>query len=490
MGDGGGIEVSGGAGGVTAHYDDMLSYADVLDTAGDGLRTASGRVGGLITSGDIAQAVVLCPVEVAQAEGAMVAAATGSSGALWAGGELEVTARYLRTSVSAYRLVDEKLAQLEELGADAAGFALGVALPGLALLGGAGYLAVKSNPLLQALLDAAGVEEPTLADLQETLYDNPWLLEALTRMAPSLIQGTSFTLAGLLGPAGTAALIAASGGNWPSTDYPSAIAGLLSIAGLAGLLEDTGEFTVDRVPGDAGQVDITQENIVASIFRGQSEASNEPGQVQVIEVPQPDGSSSYIVQIPGTQEWDPARGDNPIDLTTNVNLMAMQGSTVMEQQVADAMEAAGIKKGDPVMMTGHSQGGITAAAMASDPDIQARYSITSIVTGGSPIGRFDIPDGVSVLSLEHDQDVVPMLDGVENPDRPNWVTVNRELSDAEGTDEGVRGAGAAHSVPNYTKTGTEVDASSSATLEQWREDNAQFMGEDAEITRYQISPVG
>jgi hypothetical protein len=83
-----------------------------------------------------------------------------------------------------------------------------------------------------------------------------------------------------------------------------------------------------------------------------------------------------------------------------------------------------------------------------------------------------------------------MLDGVENPARPNWVTVNRELSDAEGTVDGVTGPGGAHAVPNYVQTGAEVDGSDSATLEQWREDNAQFMGGEATSTRYQISPVG
>lgn len=490
MGDGGDIQVSGGAGGITARYDDMLSYADVLDAAGDGLRTASGHLGGLVVSGDLAQAVVLCPGEVASAEGAIVAAATGPSGALWTSGELEVSARFLRTSVSAYHLVDEKLAELEELGWDAAGFALGLALPGLALVGGAAYLAVESNPLLQALLDAAGVEAPTLEDLQETIYDNPWMAEALTRMAPSLVQGTSFSLAGLLGPAGILALATASGGNWPSADYPTAVAGLLSIAGLAGLLEDTGEFQVDRVPGESTSIDIDASNIVQTIFDQQGALGDEPGQVQVITMAQPDGSTSYIVQIPGTQDWSPTRTDNPVDLTSNVNLMAMQGSTVMEQQVAGAMAAAGIKPGDPVMLTGHSQGGITAAAMASDPDIQARYNITSVVTGGSPIGRLDIPDDVSVLSLEHDQDVVPMLDGAENPDRPNWVTVDRELSDPEGTVDGARGPGGAHATRNYTETGVQVDASDSATLEQWRRDNAQFMTGEGAATRYQISSVG
>lgn len=488
MGDGD-IRVSGGAGGISARYEDMLTYAGVLDIAGDGLRDASGRMGGLVVSGDLAEAIILCPVEVAEAEGAIVAAATGPSGALWVGGELEIAARYLRTSVTAYQLVDEKLAQLEDLAFDAAGFALGAALPGLALLGGAGYLWLQANPQLLLLLDALGVEGPTLDDLQETLYDNPWMLEALTRMAPGLIQGTGFSLAGLLGPTGILALYAASGGNWPSTDYETAIAGLLSIAGLGGLLQDTGEFQVDKVPGTT-ELDINSSNIVSSIFQQQDVLGNDTGQVQIVTVTQPDGSLSYIVQIPGTQDWNPTRSGNPVDLTTNVNLMAMQGSTVMQQQVADAMAQAGIKPGDPVMLTGHSQGGITAAALACDPAFREQFTVTSVVTGGSPIGQFDMPSDVSVLSLEHDQDVVPMLDGAENPDRTNWVTVNRELTDAQGTVEGVRGPGAAHGLNNYIETGAEVDSSDSATIEEWREQNEGFFSDEPAVaTRYQISTV-
>ena len=36
------LQISGGAGGITARYDDMLSYATVLDDAGDDLRSTSG----------------------------------------------------------------------------------------------------------------------------------------------------------------------------------------------------------------------------------------------------------------------------------------------------------------------------------------------------------------------------------------------------------------------------------------------------------------
>lgn len=134
------------------------------------------------------------------------------------------------------------------------------------------------------------------------------------------------------------------------------------------------------------------------------------------------------------------------------------------------------------------QGGITAAAMASDPALRDRFHVTSVVTGGSPIGHYDIPDDVSVLSLEHAQDVVPRLDGTDNPDRPSWVTVSRELDDREGTVGGRRDIAAAHSTRNYAGTGSDVDGSHDASIEAWRENNRAFLDGDASATRYEVRP--
>lgn len=482
------LEISGGAGGVTAKYDDMLSYAGVLDTAGDSLRTVSGKLGGLLLDVDLAQAAVLCPGEVAEVEAALAAAATGPDGALFTGGELEITARFLRTSVDAYRFLDEELARLADAGWDVAGFTAGMVMP-LLLAGGVGlYGLAQTNPALAKALEE--LKGPALDELQETLYDNPWIEEALTRMAPGMVQGSVFSLSGLLGPFGPPLVTAASDGHWPTTDYASAIQGLLAIAGLGGMLQDTGNFDVHKsVMGPYVAPNLSEQHFLSSIFAEESNLSRTPGRVQVITVDHGPGQRpSYIVQIPGTQDWGAKRGDSPVDLTTNVNLMAMQHNTKMEQAVQDAMKAAHIPSDAAVMLTGHSQGGITAAAMTTDQDFMSKYNVKSVVTGGSPIGRFNIPDGVSVMSLEHDQDIVPKLDGTDNPDRPNWITVNRELSDAEGTKDGQRGPGAAHATSNYQQTGSDIDRSTSATIDEWRKENRDFFADSTSVTKsqYQI----
>jgi hypothetical protein len=480
------LQISGGAGGITASYDDMLSYATLLDDAGDDLRGKSGDLAKLLIDGDILQAAILCPGEVAGVESAIDSVATGPSGAFWVSTELEITARYLRTSVTVMQETDDLLAQAEELAWTAGAWALGSMAPAAIV----GLLAAAaSNPALAAYLVAN--KDTLLADLQTTLYDNPWMLEALTRMAPGMLQGGAFSLASLL-PGGPLALMALTDGNWPSGDYATSIAGLLALANKGGLLADTGDFQVDPVEGSTTGIDINDSNALATIFDQQDVLGSGPGQVQVIRVDHGTDPPSWIVQIPGTQDWSPTRGDNPVDLTSNVNMMAMPDQTIIEQQVAEAMRQAGVEPGQGVMLTGHSQGGITAASMATDPDILAEFDIRSVVTGGSPIGRFDIPDDISVMSLEHAQDVVPKLDGADNPDRPNWTTVTRELSDAEGTNQqtGQRGPGEAHAVPNYVDTGADVDHSDDPSIEQWRNDQEEFFNGtgDTASTRYQISP--
>ena len=82
--------------------------------------------------------------------------------------------------------------------------------------------------------------------------------------------------------------------------------------------------------------------------------------VRVTEVRQPDGSSAYIVTVPGTNglfdfPGSVTGGDEAFDNTSNLELQAGQRSASMEA-VEAAMEEAGIPPGAPVMLQGHSQG--------------------------------------------------------------------------------------------------------------------------------------
>ena len=80
--------------------------------------------------------------------------------------------------------------------------------------------------------------------------------------------------------------------------------------------------------------------------------------------------------------------------------------------------------------------------------------MTSVVTAGSPIARIDVPASVTVLSLEHEQDVVPMLDGRRNEDSAAWVTVRRDLAGGDGSVGGSGDFLVAHDAATYAETAT------------------------------------
>jgi hypothetical protein len=152
------------------------------------------------------------------------------------------------------------------------------------------------------------------------------------------------------------------------------------------------------------------------------------GRVRVVEVVRGDGGSAWVVVVPGTQEWSPQPGANPFDVTTDVRAVTGR-STLAAVGVAAALDVARSRAGrrstpaDPVLLVGHSQGGILAAALASDPGFTRRHRVTHVVTSGSPVGLFPVPSTTRVLSVERGDDPVPRLDLTPNPDRSSWVTV-------------------------------------------------------------------
>ena len=489
MGD---LDVSGGAGGMAARLSDLRTQSRVMREAGGDLLERVGPVSGVAVDDDVLAAVLVCPDVVPGVEAAVTAAAVGPHGLAVRGAALGVSGTVIEASVTTYEVVDAAAATSLDALQFAGGFAVGALLPGVVLAGG---LVVATNPLLLAGLVAYGTTGDPLEDLSQTLYDNPWMLEALTRGSPALVQGLSFSLAGLLGPQGSPLLTALTGGHWPSADYEDSVAGLIALMNLGGQFEDTGDFTVADDPSSTTEVRWGDTTAIEDVFDQQSRMdaglteaeSQASGQLRVIEVPQPDGSTAYVVQIPGTEDWATSRGDNPVDLTTNVHLMT-QEDTVWRQTVIDAIRDK-VPPGAPVMLTGHSQGGITAASIASDPAVVSELNIRSVVTGGSPIGRFDIDDRVSVLSVEHQQDPVPMLDGAGNPDRPNWTTVRRDLPDALAQDgNGVANPGLAHASGNYATTGAMIDASSDPSVQEWLRQNEEFFSDSGTATasRYDI----
>jgi pimeloyl-ACP methyl ester carboxylesterase len=126
-----------------------------------------------------------------------------------------------------------------------------------------------------------------------------------------------------------------------------------------------------------------------------------------------------------------------------------------------------------VLLAGHSQGGIVAAALAADSGFRRRQRVTHVVTSGAPVARMPVPPGVSVLSLEHRQDAVPRLEGERNADRRDWVTVTRDLRGS-----GVGTSSASHASTRYRETAALADASGSRSVRAWRAGSTPFLAGD------------
>lgn len=131
--------------------------------------------------------------------------------------------------------------------------------------------------------------------------------------------------------------------------------------------------------------------------------------VRITAVHKPGEPDAYIVSIPGTTRWYPDGAANATDLTGNLELAGGNLSTAA-QSVRLAMEKAGIPDGAPVMLSGHSQGGMIAAALAADGSFTGRFNVTNVVTFGSPVDSAPIPSRIDVLALQHAGDPVPKVD--------------------------------------------------------------------------------
>jgi len=192
----------------------------------------------------------------------------------------------------------------------------------------------------------------------------------------------------------------------------------------------------------------------------------------------------HVVYLPGTDDMatSPWSADDDVrDMPTN--LLAVSGaSTSYADGILEAMRRAGVEPGEPVLLVGHSQGGIMAAHLAAQ---QETYDITGVVTAGSPVaGQGPYPESTHVLSLEHHGDVVPFTDGGRNADAANHVTVTFD----DGSASGVVGH---HDLAHYVAGGAAVDASDDPTLlaELARLEEAGFLRRDGDASSqvFQIS---
>jgi pimeloyl-ACP methyl ester carboxylesterase len=148
--------------------------------------------------------------------------------------------------------------------------------------------------------------------------------------------------------------------------------------------------------------------------------------------------------------------------------------TTYADGIRRAMTEAGIGPHDPVLLVGHSLGGMEAASLLAHG---SGFHVTHVVTAGSPIaGIHGYPSGSHVLSLENRGDLVPLLDGHDNADSVPQVTV--QFDDHEVSVVGN------HDLSHYVRGAAAVDASTDPSV---REELASlrghgFLGSSARVT--------
>ncbi|PLS29011.1 alpha/beta fold hydrolase [Bifidobacterium parmae] len=155
------------------------------------------------------------------------------------------------------------------------------------------------------------------------------------------------------------------------------------------------------------------------------------GTVAVQRYEKADGTNAWLVTVPGTDgQWD-----SPFGWEQNIELMSDDAERRRQadsaRMVVEAMEQAGIGRDEPVAIVGHSQGGIVAAAIASDES--ERFDIQHIVTAGSPVANHPIPEHTWVTSIEIEDEFVASLDGAENPANEHWLTIRGTLEPSPDT---------------------------------------------------------
>lgn len=143
------------------------------------------------------------------------------------------------------------------------------------------------------------------------------------------------------------------------------------------------------------------------------ENGNDSAHIQVQRVVDPaTGQGRWIAMIPGTAtfSWN-AR--TPLDGSGNVAAAAglvSGGEVAVRDALRDAMRREGVLgKGEPVMLVGHSQGGMVMTNLArrrSDG-----LNVTHVTTYGSPVGAAKLPAGVRTLNIENSADFIHRIDG-------------------------------------------------------------------------------
>ena len=236
-----------------------------------------------------------------------------------------------------------------------------------------------------------------------------------------------------------------------------------------------------------------QRRLSEGPLNGERESGLEYGTIACCKYRKANGTYAWRIIIPGTD----GNHDSPMDWYTNFELMSaderQRGTAESLRFLDETMKQAGIQPDDPVEIVGHSQGGIIAAAAATD--FQDKYDIQHIATLGSPIANFEIPEKTRVTAIEMDNEGIAALDGEANPHTENWLTIRCSVHEEDAPKRAFPGAEVSDSsgeknsthYPKYHEAGYRYayDTGSKSVLDHDRHFQEAVEGELEEVQYYE-----
>lgn len=405
---GGSCTTSGGTTSVQADLIDMRRTAGTLDGSGDEATSLCLSVGRTAAHLPLKSAL-LSPGSAADVARRVFDLTVGSAGLGALALRMEVVARGMRIGADTYQLADE--AERRALAA------IAVATAPLH------FVAASAVAALEATADAAEAGHTNVRDLEYLKYwGQSWAKEmgGLETKDPRLTAAAVNTLRTIFHRIAPGAVT-----------FQQQVALLLLAGRVVGTFDDGKALQVTPVRGDIpptptrGAHDlgdlVDQERIVESAAHNTKEHTT----IRVHHVIHPDGRAGWVVDVPGTNNWHIEGPHNPLDGTGNLTAMAGAPAAIypaIRSAMRRAMQRAGVQPGaEPVMLVGHSQGGIIATRMTQNTAFRKEFNVQEVVTVASPVTRMRIPDGVHATEIEHTGDVVPGLDADYTPRQANTV---------------------------------------------------------------------